>query len=488
MRWTLQQLADAVHGRIEAEPPDPDPAQAYGPVTIDSREVTAGALFVPIVAERDGHQFIDAALQAGAAGYLFVPGHRAPGHRAPGHRAPGHPAPGHPEPGRREPGPPASGHVERPAAAIAVADTGAALLDLGRAARRRLEGPVVGITGSVGKTSTKDLAAAALGAARRVTASARSFNNELGVPLTLANAADDTEVAVIEMGARGVGHIELLCDIARPTIAVVTAVATVHTEMFGGLDAVARAKGELVESLPPSGSAILNGDDERVSAMAERTDAQVIRYGVAAESRTPGLDVVAEQVTLDDDLRARYVLRSPWGSTEVALSVRGAHQVGNSLAAIAVALLVGVDLDAAVGALATAAASPWRMELVTAPSGAQILNDAYNANPTSTAAALQALARLPASRRIAVLGAMAELGPDGPGEHRRIADLAARLGIEVIAVDTPDYGPAPVAGVDGALAAVGELSPGDAVLVKASRVAGLERLAAELSDPAGPPP
>jgi UDP-N-acetylmuramoyl-tripeptide--D-alanyl-D-alanine ligase len=369
---------------------------------------------------------------------------------------------------------------------IAVDDTGAALLDIGRAARRRLSCPVVGITGSVGKTSTKDMTAAALGAALRVAASARSWNNELGVPLTLANAGEDTEVAVIEMGARGVGHIALLCSVARPTVAVVTAVASVHTELFGSVDAVARAKAELVEALPDDGIAVLNGDDPRVAAMAGRTSAQVLHYGVAGSgwpaaldgSRT--LDVTAEGVELDDQLRARYVLRSPWGSTEVVLGARGAHQVPNSLAALTVALHLGAGLEEATGALRDAPVSPWRMELRTAPSGARILNDAYNANPVSMAAAVDALARLPARRRVAVLGVMAELGPEGPAEHRRVAAMAAERGIDVVAVGTADYGIEPVADLEAAEQAVGPLDQGTAVLVKASRVAGLERLAARL--------
>ena len=479
MRWTPRQLADATGGRVVPDTAGAD--RLLWPLTIDSREVGEGAVFVPVVAERDGHLFVAAAVAAGAGAFLYQPDRLEPGLLAAGAGD----AAGASGVAAGATSVAAGATSVGGAAGVEVADTGAALLDIGRAARRRLAGPVVGITGSVGKTSTKDLAAATVGAGRRVTASTRSFNNELGVPLTLANAAEDTEVTIVEMGARGAGHIALLCDVARPTMAVVTSVAAVHTELFGDLEAVARAKGELVEALPSDGTAILNGDDPAVAGMAARTDAETLLYGVARDDASGRgvLDVVAEEVVLDDELRAGYVLRSPWGSAPIVLAVRGSHQVGNSLAALTVALRLGVPLDDAVGALASAASSQWRMDLRTAPSGARILNDAYNANPTSMAAALRGLRRLPARRRVAVLGAMAELGPDGPSEHRRIAALAGELGIDVVAVGTTDYGVEPVAGIGEAVSALGRLGAGDAVLVKASRVAGLELLAERLLAP-----
>ncbi|MGH8919338.1 MAG: UDP-N-acetylmuramoyl-tripeptide--D-alanyl-D-alanine ligase, partial [Actinomycetes bacterium] len=353
-------------------------------------------------------------------------------------------------------------------------------LDLGGAARDRLADRVVGITGSVGKTSTKDLTAAALATRWKVTASAQSFNNELGVPLTLANASPDTDVTVVEMGARGPGHIALLCGVARPTVAVVTAVAAVHTEFFGDLRSVARSKGELVEALPADGTAVLNADDPAVAAMAERTDAAVVSYGLR-----PGADVVATEVRLDADLRPTFMLRSPWGTVEVRPAVRGEHQVANTLAAAAVALTWDVPLAAVADGLARAEVSPWRMQLEHTAGGAAVLNDAYNANPTSMAAALRALAALDARRRVAVIGEMAELCPIAADEHRRIAALASELGIQVVAVGTSLYGPGAVAGPAQAAAVLGPLGPDDAVLVKASRVAGLERLA-ELLCRAGP--
>jgi len=407
---------------------------------IDSRLVTGGELFVPVVAERDGHDFVGAAVAAGAAAYLRS-----------------RPV----DVGTR-------GGAEVPA--VEVADTGAALSALGAHARDRLPDRVVGITGSVGKTSVKDLLAAALAGRWRTAASPGSFNNELGVPLTLLDAAGDSEAVVVEMGARGVGHVAALCAVARPTVAVVTRVAAVHTETFGTLDDVARAKGELVEALPATGMAVLNAGDPRVAAMAARSAARVVTFGSGGE-------VAAEDVVLDDDLRPRFRLVSPWGCTAVRLGVRGAHMVDNAVAAAAAALVCEVPLAGVAEALAGAGLSRWRMDLVRLGSGAHLLNDAYNANPTSMAAALRALAALPARRRVAVLGVMAELGPSSDAEHRAAGALARELGVEVVAVAAPAYGGTDVADLAGAVAALGPLGEGDAVLLKGSRVAGLERLA-----------
>ncbi len=366
--------------------------------------------------------------------------------------------------------------IDVDAAAVVVSDTLDALLALGRHARSRLSDRVIGITGSVGKTTVKDLIRAALEPWYDVHANAQSYNNELGVPLTLANAPDRTEVTVVEMGARGRGHIRLLCDVARPTIGVVTAVALAHTELFGSLEEVAAAKSELVEALPNSGVAILNADQPLVMAMAARSAARLVTYGVDA----PGADVTAVAVEIDSELRASFELETPWGSASVRLPVAGLHQVSNALAAAAAALVTGVTPDDVAEGFSSASISPWRMEIARASSGAIVINDAYNANPASTEAALRSLAALPARRRTAVLGVMAELGDAGPSEHKRIASLARDLGIDLIAVDAPDYGVPVVHGIEGAEAAL-QLEDGDAVLVKGSRVAGLEALASALS-------
>jgi UDP-N-acetylmuramoyl-tripeptide--D-alanyl-D-alanine ligase len=458
MRWTPAAVATATGGALvmpsRAEAPDGEPAGGAGgiltSVAIDSRVLSPGALFVAVRAERNGHEWIDAAVRAGAECLLVD-----------------------------EAWVRATPQADLAVPFVTVTDTREGLVFIGRAARDRLEATVIGITGSVGKTSTKDLTAAALAVTRRTIASEKSFNNELGVPLTLANAPVDSQAAVIEMGARGPGHISQLCRIARPAIGVVTAVVPAHTELFGNLDAIAEAKGELVEALPPEGTAILNGDDPRVRAMARRTSADVLSYSAGGDGVT-GADVVAEQVVLDEQLRPRFVVRSPWGSHNVRLQALGAHQVGNALAALAVAGRCGVPIEAAAGALASTDISPWRMELHYTSAGAAILNDAYNANPASMAAALEALAALPARRRVAVLGVMAELGPRSPEEHQAIAALVDQLGFELLPVCTDAYGRQPVAGVDQAVAAIGPLGRGDAVLVKGSRVAGLEALAARL--------
>ncbi len=431
MKLQASETARAVRGSMVGPDVEVDGA------TIDSREAGGGRLFVPVRARRDGHDFIADALAAGAAAYLTS-------------------------------APPRGG------TAIVVDDTVAALGAAGAAARHLLPDRVVGITGSVGKTSTKDLLAAALARRWRTAASARSFNNELGVPLTLLNAPSDSEAVVVEMGARGEGHVAALCAVARPTVGVVTTVGKAHTEQFGTVERVARSKSELVRSLPADGVAVLNAEVELVAAMAAVAPGMVLTFGLAAG------DVRAAGVRLDPELRGRFRLLSPWGEADVVLGVRGEHQVANALAAAAAALACGMVPEEVAEGLATAELSPWRMELSRSPAGALVLNDSYNANPVSTAAALRSLARLDVPRRTAVLGVMAELGPDAAEEHRRMGALAVELGIRVIAVAAPDYGGEPVDDVDGALAALGPVGEGDAVLVKASRAAGLEHLADRL--------
>lgn len=444
MRLTTSEIADAVGGEQIGDDVVVDGARH------DSREVAGGELFVPVPGVRDGHDFVGGAHRSGAAAHLTS------------------------RPETAEHGP-----------AVRVDDPVTALAALGAAVRRRLEGPVVGITGSVGKTTTKDLLAGVLRQRYRTAAAVRSFNNEIGVPLTILNAPDDTEALVLEMGARGIGHIAMLSAVGRPTIGVVTSVSMVHTELFGDLDAVALGKGELVEALPEEGYAVLNADDPRVAAMAGRTRATVVTFGRSGAVR-------AEAVSVGHDLRPRFRLVSDWGTADVHLAVRGEHNVANGLAAAAVGLVLGVEAEEVAAALERSPLSPWRMELLETPSGARILNDCYNAGPASVAAALRALAHLPAHRRVAVLGPMAELGDDSAAAHREVALLAEGAGIEVIAVDAPDYdtdGVRHVPDVDAAADALGTLGPDDAVLVKGSRVAGLERLAALLgAEPPGTEP
>ncbi len=436
MRIRASEAAAGIGGRLVG------PDVEFEGASFDSRTTTLGQLFVPIVAERNGHEFVGAARERGAVVHLTS----------------------EPDPYRRD------------GTAIEVADTARALLALAAWARRRLDARVVGVTGSVGKTSAKDLMAAACGAGRRTTANERSFNNEQGLPVTILNAPDDTEVLILEMGMRGFGHISALCEIARPDIGVVTVVGHAHTELVGGIGGVAQAKGELVEALPATGTAVLNADDERVAAMRSRTRADVITFGTVG---TAG-DVRVSDVELDTMARARFRVDTPWGSGTAQLAVPGAHMVTNAAAAIAVAGVVGVDLDAALDALSTATLSGMRMEVVAAASGTTIVNDAYNANPTSMAAALDALAAMDADRRVAVLGLMGEIDDPAPA-HREIARRATELGLELVVVGTDLYGVEPA---DDPIAAIGHLGPGDVVLVKASRAAGLERVVVELVTPA----
>jgi UDP-N-acetylmuramoyl-tripeptide--D-alanyl-D-alanine ligase len=445
MRFTLEELADAAGGTVVG-----DAHVDVDGLSVDTRSLEPGTGFVALVADRDGHDFVPAAIEAGASAVVV-----------------------------------SSPVGDLPVPVLQVDDTAEALLEAGRLARVRLPDRVVGITGSVGKTSTKDLLAAVLGTRWVTAASERSFNNEIGVPLTLVGAAEDTGAAVVEMGARGPGHIALLCDIARPTAAVVTAVADAHLEMFGTLDDVAVAKGELVEALPSDGTAVLNADDARVRAMAARTTATVLTFGVGPASDA---DVRADIVTVDGTLRPHLHLHTPWGGVELTLAVCGAHQAANAVAAAACGLALGVDIDDVVEALEVATISGQRMQVELTPTGALLIDDAYNANPTSTRAALDALAAVAgASRRVAVLGVMAELGADGERLHREVAAHAQSLGIRVVSVGAPAYGVTGADAVDDVDAALGRLGPvgeRDAVLVKGSRVAALERVSAVLREPA----
>ncbi len=429
MRFRASEVATATGGRLVGPDVEIDGA------TFDSRTVAPGELFVPIVAERDGHEFIDVARAAGAVAYLTS---------------------------RRAAG----------GTAIEVDDTLRALMvTAARLRRTHVTGTVIGITGSVGKTSTKDLARAALSASRSTHANSRSFNNDQGLPVTILDTPDGTAVLVVEMGMRGPGEIARLCDIAVPHVGVVTRVAEAHGDLLGGIDGVARAKAELVAALPADGTAILNADDRRVRAMAARTEAAVVTFGESADA-----DVRIAGLELDEIARPSFELHTPWGTVGVRLAVSGRHMAINAAAALACVGVVGADLVAGAAALGGVGLSPMRMEVVRTASGGLLVNDCYNANPTSMRAALAALADLPAGRRVALLGMMAEIA-NAAVEHRAVLAEAHRLGIEVIAVGTELYGVPPV---DDPVAAVGSIAGGDALLVKGSRVVGLERYVAVL--------
>jgi UDP-N-acetylmuramoyl-tripeptide--D-alanyl-D-alanine ligase len=383
---TLAEVAAAVGGTLtdalDSAEASRGPARVTGPVVVDSRLARPGALFVALPGEHaDGHDFAGAAVAAGAAGVLAA----RPVGRAGGR-------------GRRRAG------RARPA----------------RVGRRRgaPDLTLVGITGSSGKTSTKDLLAHVLEQLGRPSLRPGSFNNEIGLPLTLTAADATTRHLVLEMGARGVGHIRYLTEIGRPRIGVVLNVGSAHLGEFGSREAVAVAKGELVESLPADGVAVLNADDRLVAAMAGRTSARVVTFGVEAPA-----DVRAEQLELDAGGRPRFLLRVPEGAAPVTLRLVGAHHVGNALAAAAVGRAVGMPVDAVAEALSDAVAtSRWRMEVTERADGVTVVNDAYNANPESVRAALAALVAIAGGRRRtwAVLGEMRELGDTSRAEHQAV--------------------------------------------------------------------
>lgn len=456
VRFTATEIADIVGGVLVG------PDRPIETVSIDSRSMEPGGLFVPIVAERDGHDFIESALANGAEAYLTSRGDRTP-------QAIADQSQSQSQSGR-----------SMDASVIVVPDTMVALVAIGQEARSRLPEPVIGVTGSVGKTTVKDLIAGACNPSVSTHANKASFNNELGLPLTLANAPDGTRVTVLEMGSRGGGHITDLCAIGRPTIGVVTRVAAAHTELFGSLAGVAAAKGELIEALPERGVAVLNADDPLVLAMADRAACPVVTFGA-----TSG-DFRATRIELDDHLRPRFILESPLGPRTVKLMIAGEHMAINAVAALAAAVAAGVDLDDAVAGMQTTTISGLRMQVTQPRGGLTLINDAYNANPTSMRAALAALLSLPVERRIAIVGVMAELGDGGDAEHRRIAEEARDSGIQVVAVAASAYGPAAhhVSGIDAAQLLLGSIMDDTetGVLVKGSRVAELERIAAWLEE------
>ncbi len=347
------------------------------------------------------------------------------------------------------------------------------------------------------------MATAALGAegGLRTVAAPGSYNNDLGVPLTLCLLQADTQVLVTEIGTRGLGHIARLTPIVRPEIAVVTAVGASHLELLGDVDTVGRAKAELVEGLSPDGLAVLNADDHRVAAMAGMTPARSVTYGVRSEA-----DWRARDVRFDALARPMFTAEGPGGATaEIRLAVLGAHNVSNGLAALAVADALGVPLPVAAHALSTARISRWRMELVETADGLVVLNDAYNANPASMEAALTTFSTMDVTgRRWAVLGQMGELGATSPEAHRIVGARVAALGLdglvvvgdaarELHAAAADSWAGAAdallvAADHDEALAILRRvLTPEDAVLVKASRAVGLERIAAALVEEHGGP-
>ncbi|PZE36569.1 UDP-N-acetylmuramoyl-tripeptide--D-alanyl-D-alanine ligase [Curtobacterium sp. MCPF17_031] len=475
---TLAEIAAAVDGELVHGAAD---SSVDGSVETDSRLVAPGSVFFALLGEEtDGHRFVPSAAAAGAA---LVVTERA---------------------------------VDLPAdsatAQIVVADGYAALAALAHevVARVRAGGSlrVVGITGSNGKTSTKNMLRTILSRAGETVAPEGSFNNHVGAPVSMLRITTDTRFLVVEMGASGIGHIAKLVRIAEPDVGVVLKVGLAHAGEFGGIEATERAKSEMVTDLPATATALLNVDDDRVARMRERTDARVVGFGTSAAA-----DYRISGVTTDREGTRFTLTAPPVGDTaptpddvtggpsdvletvDVRLAILGEHHAMNAAAALTVAHLWGVPLADGAEALASMTrAERWRMELLQGPDGVTVINDAYNASPDSTAAALRTLAQVvrPGERTVAVLGEMAELGEFSVEEHDTIGRLVVRLGIGQLVVvgrgAMPIHQAATLEGswdgesvfiedVDDAVRALQELvRPGDVVLVKSSKSAGLRFL------------
>jgi UDP-N-acetylmuramoyl-tripeptide--D-alanyl-D-alanine ligase len=463
---SLAEIAQVTAGSVVV-PPGLDAAAVVvdGPVVTDSREAGPGGLFVARSGEHaDGHDFVAGAVGRGAVAALVT-----------------RPVEGVP--------------------CVVVADTQDAFAALAREVVRRLPAmAVVGITGSSGKTSTKDLLGTVLATAGPTVAPVGSYNSEVGVPLTVCRVTAETRFLVVEMGARGIGHVEYLARMAPPRVGVVLNVGTAHVGEFGSREAIATAKSELVAALPREGLAVLNADDPAVRAMASVTIARVVLVGEADDA-----DVRATDVALDSGGRASFTVHAPQGSRAVHLGLVGRHHVGNALAVVAVATELGLPFESVCAALESARpVSRWRMEVVERADGVTLVNDAYNANPDSMRAALTALERMGEGRRTwAVLGTMLELGDESDALHAEVGAEVVARGVDELVVVGPaaaalaagarDAGTASgvtgtrvreVPDADRAEALLdAELAPGDVVLFKSSRDAGLRLLGDRLARP-----
>jgi UDP-N-acetylmuramoyl-tripeptide--D-alanyl-D-alanine ligase len=444
-------------------------------LTNDSRSMRAGECFVAIVDRRDGHEFVASAFAAGAAAAIVE----------------------------------RVVDVDRAFPIVVVDDVLRAIAELARVVRvdRLTSTRVVGVTGSTGKTSTKDFLASVLGRQWITHVNSASFNNEIGLPMTVLAAPTDAQFVVCEMGARFAGNIRELCAIAMPDTGIVTNIGSAHAEHLGGRDGVLATKSELLVALPSDGLAVLPAEDPCVDRLAAATSARVIRAGESESA-----EVTLRVESIDVELRAVVRLTSPWGSASGRLGLRGRHQVANASLAAAVALESGIGPDEVMHGLEAAVGSAWRMELARTFDGIMLLNDSYNANPQSMAAAIRALGELdvPESsrrgsearlRRIAVLGTMRELGSTSIEEHEAIPPLLAAASVdELVVVGDDDAAIAlaaaaqrislPVRRVHDAIGAIDALralrvGEGDAVLVKASRAVGLDAVARGLSESGG---
>lgn len=466
IRLTLSEIADRLSGTLHPGTTDAAGGTIVdGPVETDSREIVPGGIFVAKRGDdTDGHLFVGAALAKGATLAIVE----------------------HP--------------VDDPIAQIVVADAVAALGELARFVVERVrstgELTVIGITGSNGKTTTKNMLERILSAEGETVAPIRSFNNAVGAPTTMLRVTDSTRYLIVEMGASGIGDIARLVALARPDIGVVLKVGLAHAGGFGGIESTLAAKTEMVTDLPETGVAVLNADDPRVASMADKTPARVLRFGSEVDADIRATDIAGTRTGTNFTVHAPGEDPAP-----VRLRVLGEHHVSNALAAISVATTLGVPLARSVAALGTLArAERWRMEVLGGRDDVTIINDAYNASPDSMSAAIKTLAQIsePGKRTIAVLGAMSELGEYAGEEHDRIGLQLVRLNISRLVVVGPEARRLHISAInegswDGEsvyfddmdaaydyLAA--EIIPGDTVLVKSSNSAQLRFLGDRLGD------
>ena len=438
MLITASEVALVAHGTLVGLD-----CEASG-IAFDSRSLRHGQAFVALVGDADGHDYLQPAAAAGAP-FAIVQ----------------------------------RGKSIAALTCIEVDDCDAALTALGRHCRERLsaslDGRVIGITGSVGKTSTKDLVLAVL---RSKYANAhgpeKSLNNDIGVPVTIINASDVCDALVLEMGMRGLGEIARLCDVGQPQIGVITEVGDAHSERVGGIDGVIRAKAELVQALSSSEIAIVNSDSVNAMKTVHGIAAQVVTFG-SSESASVRWEIVSS------DERGCCTVRFTAGDESAVGTVPlpGIHMASNAASAVAVGLACGIGIAQCVQALSNAQSASQRMQWVNGRNGVRVLDDSYNANPISVAAALRTVAETPAKKRYAVLGVMAEV-LHSDSAHQEIATLCRQLGIELLALETDLYGTNVLSLTDVANT-LGQVDSDTVVLVKGSRIAATERVVQALT-------
>jgi UDP-N-acetylmuramoyl-tripeptide--D-alanyl-D-alanine ligase len=452
MIGTLKQFAAAGHGRLQGED------RAFHEIAIDSRKLAPGDLFAALRGESaDGHDFVPAAAAAGAAGAIV------------------------------------SRFIQLPLPQIVVSNVEMALADAARAARAQFKGPLIGVAGSNGKTTVKEMIAAILSQRGPCLATRGNLNNHLGVPMTLLRLDDSHASAVIEMGANRRGDVEQLVQIARPGIGLITNAGAEHLEGFGSLEGAARAEGEMVAGLPASGTAVINADDAYASLWRAATAARVLSFGLRHEA-----DFYAEALRFEVDeqqFATRFRMHGPPGAVAVTMALAGRHNVRNALAAAAAATSAGATLAEVAAGLASMRAVKGRLQLRRTRSGAWLIDDSYNANPSSARAGLEVLSELP-GRRWLVLGDMAELGEFADSSHRELGELARALGVERLyafgalaglAADSFGAGAEryrELCELTRALDAA--MTPDVRLLIKGSRVNRLERVVDALVPAAGP--